>query len=103
MLRYAMHITIETLWKQGKNKSEISRITGHDWKTVSKVIKCLKAGHYPDKKQYTRLLDSYKTQIMELLEKGLSGVRISEELKRLGSTVPLGQARWFIPRAQSKI
>ena len=38
MLEYAMNITIETLWQQGKNKSEISKITGHDWKTVSKVV-----------------------------------------------------------------
>jgi len=96
MLRYAMHITVETLWKQGKNKSEISRITGHDWKTVSKVIKCLKAGHYPDKKPHSRLLDNYKTQILELLEKGLSGVRISEELKRLGSSVSYSTVKKYI-------
>lgn len=79
-----MHITIETLWKQGKNKSEISQITGHDWKTVSRVIKCLKAGHYPDRKPKMKLLDDNKIQIMELLEKGLSGVRVFEELKQFG-------------------
>ena len=31
-----MYITIETLWKQGYNKSEIARLTNHDWKTISK-------------------------------------------------------------------
>ena len=79
-----MNITIETLWQQGKNKSEISKITGHDWKTVSKVVKCLKAGHYPERNVHTKLLDGNKEQIMKLLEKGLSGVRISEELRMLG-------------------
>jgi hypothetical protein len=41
MLRLAMHITIETLWKQGCSKSEIARVMGHDWKAVAKVIKTL--------------------------------------------------------------
>lgn len=36
-----MHITIGSLWKPGKNKSEISQITKHDWKTVDRVIKSL--------------------------------------------------------------
>ena len=36
MLKLTMSITIETLWRQGKNKSEISKIVEHDWKTVKK-------------------------------------------------------------------
>ena len=39
MLGVAMYTTIKTLKELGRNKSEIARITGHDWKTVSKVIK----------------------------------------------------------------
>lgn len=91
-----MNITIETLWKQGKNKSEISRITGHDWKTVSKTIKCLKAGHYPEKKPHIKILDNNKEQILELLEKGLSGVRIAEELKALGVAVSYSAVKKYI-------
>lgn len=34
-----MYTTIKTLWEKTKNKTEIARITGHDWKTVAKVIK----------------------------------------------------------------
>jgi hypothetical protein len=30
MFELAMHITIETLWKLGKNKTEISNATGYD-------------------------------------------------------------------------
>ena len=96
MLEYAMNITIETLWKQGKSKSEISQITGHDWKTISKVIKCLKAGHYPERKSHTKLLDGNKEQIIELLEKGLSGVRISEELKLFGVATSYSTVKKYI-------
>ena len=39
MIGVNMCITIATLWKQGRSKSEISRLTGHDRKTVRKVIK----------------------------------------------------------------
>lgn len=39
MIGYAMHTTILTLWKQGKSKKEIARITQKDRKTVRKVIK----------------------------------------------------------------
>lgn len=91
-----MHITIETLWKQGKNKSEISQITGHDWKTVSRVIKCLKAGGYPSRKPKIKLLDDNKIQIMGWLEKGLSGVRVFEELKLLGIVVSYSSVKKYI-------
>ncbi len=44
MLGVAMYTTIKTLRGLGKNKSEIARLTGHDWKTVSKVIKSIDNG-----------------------------------------------------------
>ena len=39
MLGGAMITTIKTLWELGKSKSEIARLTSHDWKTVHKAIK----------------------------------------------------------------
>ncbi len=39
-----MYTTIKTLWERTKNKTEIARLTGHDWKTVAKVIKNLEKG-----------------------------------------------------------
>ena len=85
MLGLNMCITIQTLWKQGKNKSEISRLTNHDWKTVHNVIKALEQGKSkPDKKPRKSLLDPYREKILELLEMGLSIVRIHEELKAQG-------------------
>jgi hypothetical protein len=39
LLEVAMYITIKTLWERYKNKTKIAKLTGHDWKTVAKVIK----------------------------------------------------------------
>ena len=52
-----MITTIKTLWELGKSKSEIARLTSHDWKTVHKAIKLIEAGkNYPEKKPHPRLL-----------------------------------------------
>jgi transposase len=102
MLRYAMAVTIETLWKQGKNKSEISRITGHDWKTVAKVIKQLKKGTYPELKERKKILDNNKEDIIKLLEQGLSGVRIAEELKLSGLSVSYTSIKRYIANIKQR-
>jgi transposase len=85
MLGVAMWTTIKTLKEQGKNKAQISKITGHDWKTVDKVVRKLESGeNSPQSKTRKNILSSYKEYILELLEKGLSGVRIHEELINKG-------------------
>lgn len=91
-----MHITIESLWKLGHSKSEISRLTKHDWKTIDKVIKSLAAGSYPKKKDHPKLLDEYKEQIISFMEKQLTGVRIYEELKLLGVSVSYSAVKRYI-------
>lgn len=97
MLELAMHITIETLWKLGKNKTEISNATGHDWKTVDKVIKSLETtGTYPVKKPHPNKLDNYKEKILQLLEQDLSGVRIHEELIKLGADTSYASVKKYI-------
>lgn len=74
-----MYITIQTLWEQGYNKAEIAKITGHDWKTVNKIINAYQKGKSgPCKKQHPCILDQHQALVLELLEKGLSGVRIHE-------------------------
>lgn len=76
-----MYTTIKTLWEKTKNKTEIARITGHDWKTVAKVIKNIEAGiEIPQYKPRNSLIDNYRQKILELLEKDLSAVRIHEGL-----------------------
>lgn len=81
MVGVGMWTTIKTLKKQGKNKSQIARITGHDWKTVDKIIRHFESGQEKPKTQEREgKLTPYKEEIIKLLEIGLSGVRIHEEL-----------------------
>ncbi len=81
MLGEAMYTTIQTLMERGLNKSQISRATGHDWKTVDKVMKRIKAGKSaPNKKPHPCILDTQKEKVLELIEKGLTAVRIHEEM-----------------------
>lgn len=85
MLGVAMYTTIKTLWDLGKNKSEIARATGHDWKTVAKVIKGIKNGiDKPKYKDRDSIIEPYRKEVIKLLDRGLSGIRIHEELVRLG-------------------
>lgn len=44
MIGVAMYITIKTLWERCRNKSKIARLTGHDWKTVARIIKAIEQG-----------------------------------------------------------
>lgn len=88
MLGAAMYTTIKTLWKRHKNKSKIARLTGHDWKTVAKVIDKIEKGEEaPVKKPHPRILDPYKEQIMKWMEEDLTAVRIHEKLLEMGVKV----------------
>jgi len=80
-----MYTTIKTLWERTKNKTEIARLTGHDWKTVAKVIKNIEKGiEIPQYKPRGSLIDNYRQKVLALLEKDLNGVRIHEELVKDG-------------------
>lgn len=75
------YITIKTLWKAGKSKNAISKATGHDWRTIDKVIKRIKSGkEYPKKIEKKSILDPHKETIVQWIESKLSGSRIHEEL-----------------------
>lgn len=104
MLGEAMYTTIQTLWKKGLNKSEISRATGHDWKTVSNVLKKLKTGQsWPEKKPHPCLLDSQKERILELIEKGLNAVRIHEELTALGVAAAYPTVKRYVGNIKKRV
>ena len=86
MIGVAMFTTIKTLWEKHKNKTVIARLTGHDWKTVSKMVKLIESGgKYPEKKPHPRILDPHKEKIVEWLEKeGLNGLKTFERLRSEG-------------------
>ena len=85
MLGEAMYTTIETLLKQGLNKSQIAKATKHDWKTVDKVIKRISKGEpVLQSKPHPKILDKYREEVIQWVEQGLSGVRIHEKVQELG-------------------
>ena len=65
-----MYTTIRTLFEKGFNKSEIAKMTKHDWKTVAKVIK--NNGIPPKRKPHPCKLDPYREEILKLMEMDLN-------------------------------
>jgi transposase len=103
MLREAMYTTIKTLWEKGCNKSEIARLTGHDWKTIHKMIQAVKAGKSgPDRKPYPRLLEAHHAQINLWMEQGLTGVRIHQELLKEGVTIGYSTVKEYVAKCRRK-
>ncbi|MFH1593719.1 MAG: IS21 family transposase [Candidatus Omnitrophota bacterium] len=98
MIGAAMFTTIKTLWEKYKNKSAIAEMTGHDWKTVSKVVKLIEGGsEYPKKKPHPRLLDPHKEKIVEWLEKeGLNALKTWERLRAEGVKAGYTTVKTFI-------
>jgi len=88
MLGGEMYQTIKVLKARGKSKSEIARLTGHDRKTIRKVIKKLEKGiELPEKKPHPRKLDSYQAEIHGFLEENLSALRIYQKLSSQGVNI----------------
>lgn len=103
MLGAAMYTTIKTLNEKGMNKSEISQATGHDWKTVSKVIKAIEEGkEYPEKKPHRSILDRFRGKIIELMEQGLNGPRIYQELKGMGIEAAYPTLKHYIAKIRKR-
>ena len=97
MIGAAMYTTIKTLWERHKNKSMIARLTGHDWKTVAKVIKTIEeGGGYPNKKPHPRLLDVYREQIIKWMEEGLTAVRMHEKLQGMGVKIGYSTVKDYV-------
>ena len=97
MLRIAMYITIKTLYEKGHNKSEIARMTRHDWKTISKVIKAIKAGNeVPIIKPHPKILDLFKEQIIKWIEEGLTSFKMFEKLLETGLKIGYSTVKRFV-------
>ena len=86
MIRINMYTTIITLYKQGNSQRQISKLTNTDRKTVRKIISRYVEDGVESPTSYERasVLDFWHEQIIELLEKNLSYVRIFEELRNKG-------------------
>lgn len=82
MLGVPMHTTIITLYKQGLSKTHIAQDVGCDRKTVRKIIANYEAGkEVVEKKPHPSFWDGYAEYIESGLGKGLSLVRILDDIK----------------------
>ena len=98
-----MYITIQSLMERGLNKSQISRITKHDWKTVSKIVEKIKSGETaPIQKPHPSILDSKKGEVLELIEKGLTAVRIHEEMLLAGVKISYSAVKSYCSGLKKK-
>lgn len=98
MIGVAMFTTIKTLWEKYRNKTLVAKLTGHDWKTVAKIVKLVESGgRYPDKKPHPRILDPHKERIIEWLEKdGLNVTKVFERLRLEGIKVGYTTVRDYL-------
>lgn len=103
MVGAAMYTTIKTLKELGKSKSEIARITGHDWKTVQKVIQRINGGVMePQMKERRSTVEPYKETVIKLMEEGLTAVRIHEELAALGFAGKYSAVKKYVRKIKGK-
>jgi transposase len=86
MIGIPMYTTILTLHKQGKSQREIAKLTDRDRKTIRRIIfKYNSLGiELPTPYQKESKVIGWHEEIIKLLEKDLSFVRINEELQSLG-------------------
>lgn len=98
MIGHAMYTTILTLWKQGKSKQEIARITAKDRKTVRKIIQGYEqqGQETPPEINKTSRLNQYHAEIVAFLEADLSIVRIHEKLKELGCSMAYSSVKRYV-------
>lgn len=95
-----MHTTILTLWKQGKSKHEIARITQRDRKTIRKIIRKYEETGCENPSVFHKesALRVYHTEIISYLESGLSGVRIYEKLQEIGCEIGYSGVKRYIAK-----
>ena len=78
-----MHYTVQTLWKLGKSKRQITRELGIDRKTVKKIIKIIESNDgeiKPVKIERTSIMDQYKDYVLDLFNNGLNARLIFKRL-----------------------
>jgi transposase len=86
MIGIPMYTTIITLHKQGHSCRSISRLTGHNRKTIGKIVKSYReeGKELPVEQKRKSKLHEWHPEIIKLLEHNYSLIRIKEELDVLG-------------------
>lgn len=76
-----MHTTIKTLFEKGYNKTQIGKILNVNRKTVAMVLSKLETDGVVERKVQASILDEFKEYINIQTQKGLSAMRIYQDIK----------------------
>jgi len=98
MIRIAMFMTIITLWQRGESQRKIASSLGCSRDAIrSAIAKFKKYGfELPVRNNRSNKMDAYKEQVIEYLEKGLSSIRIYEELGSKGAAVSYSTVSHYV-------
>lgn len=104
MIKAAMYTTIITLYKQNISQRQIEKITKVNRKTIRKIIERYeqKGVEVPTQYLRTSILESWHSQIVDLLGRNLSYVRVYEELKYQGCDVSYSALTRYIRKHKIK-
>lgn len=81
MLGVDMQTTIKTLFEKGYNKTKIAEILGINRKTVGIILNKLSTDGAVERKAQATILDEFKEYINIQAQKGLSAMRIYQDIK----------------------
>jgi len=85
MVRGEEALEIRKLYAQGVSISELARRTGHDRKTIRRIIRGEAEGECPVPRKRASKLDPFRDYILQRMELGVfNAVRIYAELRQLG-------------------
>ena len=99
-----MYTTIITLYKQGISQRQIEKLTKVNRKTVRKIVDRYVEDKIETPIHYKRasMLESWHSQIVELLERNLSSVRIHQELRYQGCSSSYSALTRYIKKHKIK-
>jgi transposase len=104
MIGIAMFMTIITLWQKGESQRKIARSVGCSRDAVRYAIAKFKKYGFesPIKNNPGSIMDAYKLQVIEYLEKGLSAIRIYEELQNAGAHASYSTVSHYVYKIKAK-
>jgi len=104
MIKIGYYMTIITLYKQGESQRKIAKLVGHNRKTVRRIIKRYERDGITEapRSRKESVLEGYKGQIIGLMEKDISGVRIHEELRKEGLEISYASVARYIESIKGK-
>lgn len=82
VLGVEMQTTIKTLFEKGYNKTQIAKMLKIDRKTVRKILNEVELRGYVERKRKVSVLEPYKEYIDIQASKGLTAIRIYQDLQK---------------------